>query len=254
VTPIIPWYITLIVVVTNIAIAIAVWTILSRSARRSGLSLAAQGSVSLGLAIFLGAWLVAAFLLAPRLGSLVGQDFTTVPPVLFFAGVPVAVALAWLAFSSNLRRTLAATQPPVLIGVQVYRVIGAVFVILLGLGELPAHFALPAGWGDVVVGLTAPFVAVALARGAPGSRTAAVAWNLLGLLDLVIAVGMGSGLLVPLLAPGQGPAVPTAALQEFPLVLVPTFAVPVSVLLHVLALSGLRHGIRLDAGAIAHAR
>ena len=65
---------------------------------------------------------------------------------------------------------------------------------------------------------------------------------MLGLLDLVVAVGMGSGLLVPLLAPSLGSAPPAAAMGALPMILVPAFAVPVSVLLHLLALGRLWRG------------
>lgn len=252
--PVIPGYITLIVVATNVAIAIAVWSILSRSARQSGLRLPAQRQVSIGSGAFLGAWLAAAIFVAPRLGSLVGQGVGPVPPVIFLAAIAAGFVVVVIAFSPAFRRTLAAASLPAIIGVQVYRVIGAVFVILLSLGQLPAHFARPAGWGDIAVGFAAPVVAFALLRGVSGSRTLAVAWNLFGLLDLVVAVGMGSGLLVPLLLPGHGPVAPAVALQQFPLVVVPAFAVPVSVLLHFLALNGLWHSARVSSGVMAPAR
>jgi hypothetical protein len=143
--------------------------------------------------------------------------------------------------SPSVRRVLATASLPALIGVQVYRVIGLVFVILLAQGQLPAHFALPAGWGDVLVGLSAPLVALALARKARAGRALAAAWNGFGLVDLLVAVGMGTGYLAPLLAPDLGPRVaPAAAMGVFPLILVPTFAVPVSVLLHLIALTRLR--------------
>jgi len=90
VSPVIPWYITVIVAATNVAIAIAVWSIFSRSARRSGLPAAAQGRVAIGLAMYLAVWLFAAFFVAPRLGSLVGQNTGAVPPVLLLAGAAPA--------------------------------------------------------------------------------------------------------------------------------------------------------------------
>ena len=80
---------------------------------------------------------------------------------------------------------------------------------------------------------------LALARGVRGARPAGIAWNVLGLLDLVVAVGMGTALLAPLLAPELGRVPPVPAMGVFPLILVPAFAVPVSVLLHVLALARL---------------
>lgn len=155
--------------------------------------------------------------------------------------------------SPTLRRVLAAASLPALSGVQVYRVIGLVFVILLGQGQLPAHFALPAGWGDVAVGLFAPLVALGLVRNVRGSRVLAMAWNGFGLLDLVVAVGMGTGYLAPFLVPDLGPRVPpAAAMGVFPLILVPTFGVPVSVLLHLIAMTRLRRsgnlGVSLTPG------
>lgn len=250
---VIPWYITLIVLALNLTIAAAVWGILSRAAGRSGLPAAAQRTVRLGSAIFLGAWLGAALLLAPAPASLAARDrfyITPLIPLFVVLGLTLVALALWR--SAALRRVVAAASLPALIGVQFYRTIGAVFVALLALGQLPAHFALPAGWGDVAIGVTAPLVALALARGVPGGRTLAIAWNVLGLLDLAVAVGMGTGFLAPFLAPGLGPRVPpAAAMGVFPMIIIPTFAVPVAVLLHLLALGGLLRKVRLDSGLVS---
>ncbi len=250
--PVIPWYITPIMLATNLAIAVAVWTLLSSAADRSDLPPAARRAVRTGSAVFLGAWLGAALLLAPAPTSLLGRDrFYLTPLIPLFAVVPATVVALALRLSSALRRTVAAVPLPALIGVQVYRVVGAVFVILLAQGRLPAHFALPAGWGDVAIGLAAPLVALALARGVRAARPVGIAWNVLGLLDLVVAVGMGTGFLAPLLAPELGRVPPAPAMGVFPLILVPAFAVPVSVLLHVLALARLLREVRLGSGLVA---
>jgi len=72
-----------------------------------------------------------------------------------------------------------------------------------------------------------------------------VSWNVVGLVDLVVAVGMGTGFLAPFFVPELGSRVPpAAAMGVFPPILVPTFAVPVLVLLHLLALARLRHRVR----------
>jgi hypothetical protein len=89
------------------------------------------------------------------------------------------------------------------------------------------------------VGLAAPLVGLALARRAAWGGALAVLWNVFGLLDLVVAVGMGTGYLATLLAPTQGGVAPAAAMGVFPLVLVPTFAVPLSIMLHLLGLTRL---------------
>jgi hypothetical protein len=246
--PIIPWYITLISLTTNLVIAVAVWAILSSATGESGLAPDVQRKVRIGTAGFLGTWLGAALLLAPAPETLRLQDpFTLTPLIPLFVMVPISLALLVIGLSPTIRRVIAAASLPAIVGVQLYRVIGVVFLILLAQGQLPAHFALPAGWGDVAVGLSAPLVAVALARGFWGGRTIAAAWNVFALVDLVVAVGMGSGFLAPILSPELGPRVaPAPAMGVFPLILVPTFAVPVSVLLHLIALARLSQKGKLD--------
>jgi hypothetical protein len=246
-TPVIPQYITLVVVAVNVAIAVAVWRILSEAATRSGLPTATQRSVRIGTAIFLGGWLGAVLLLAPAPASLLGRDrFYLSPLIPLFTTAAFLIVVLALRVSPGLRQVLNASSLPAMIGVQFYRTIGLMFIILLALGQLPAHFALPAGWGDIAIGVAAPLVALALARGVPGAVTFAVAWNVMGLLDLIVAVGMGTGFLAPFLAPALGSQVPpAAAMGVFPLIVVPTFTVPVSVILHLLVLGRLRRAVHL---------
>src|SRR2546422_72191 len=192
--PLIPWYITLIVLATNLTIAVTVWRLVSNAAGRSGLPPTTRRAVRAGSALFLGAWLGAALLAAPAPASLAARDeFYITPLIPLFAALGLTIVSLALWRSAALRSVVAAASLPALIGVQFYRTIGAVFVVLLAQGQLPAHFALPAGWGDVAIGLTAPLVALALARGVPGGRTLAISWSVLGLLDLVVAIGMGTG-------------------------------------------------------------
>jgi len=250
--PVIPWYITLVVLATNLTIAAAVWRIFSSATDRSDLPPATRRRIRLGIPLLLGSWLGAALVLAPAPSSLVGEDpFRLTPLIPLFTGAAFTTVLLALRLSPSLRRVLAAASLPAMIGVQLYRTIGVLFLILLALGQLPAHFALPAGWGDVAIGITGPLVALALVRGLPGAAGLAVSWNVVGLLDLVVAVGMGTGFLAPFLVPELGSRVPpAAAMGVFPLILVPTFAVPVSVLLHLLALARLRHKVRLGSGLV----
>ncbi len=239
-TAAVPWYITLIVLATDLAIAVALWRLLDAAAARSGLPPAAARRIRLASAAFLGAWLGLALLLAPAPASLDGRDpYYLTPLIPLFAAVPPALAVAWYWRSPALRTVLAAVPTAALVGVQVYRLIGAVFLVLLAQGVVPAHFALPAGWGDIAVGFSAPLVAVALARRLRGAGALGTAWNGFGLVDLAVAVGTGTGIIVPLLAPGLGRVPPSGVMGIFPMILVPAFAVPVSVLLHLLALGRL---------------
>ena len=247
--PLIPRSIELIVIATNLAVAIAAWTILSSAAGRSGLPPVTRRRVRIGLAVFFGAWLGAAMLLAPAPETLAARDRFYLSPLipLFLIG-PIGLGLLAIRRSPVVRRVLAAASLPAVIGVQLYRIIGTVFLVLLAQGRVPAHFALPAGWGDIAVGLTAPLVALALAREARGGRRLAAAWNIFGLLDLVIAVGMGTGFLAPLLAPELGTRVaPSAVMGVFPMILIPMFTVTVSVMLHLIALGRLWHDVGLGS-------
>jgi len=70
-------------------------------------------------------------------------------------------------------------------------VIGAMFLALYAFGLLPGLFAWPAGLGDAAVGLAAPFVLLAMLRGAP-NWPRRVAWlNIAGLVDFAGAIGTG---------------------------------------------------------------
>jgi hypothetical protein len=202
--------------------------------------------------LFLGTWLGAALVLAPAPASLLGEDPFYFPPVIpLFALASLTIALAALRLSPSLRHVLAVASLPAMHGVQLYRTIGVVFLILFAQGQVPAHFALPAGWGDIAVGITAPLLALALVRRVPGAVPLAFSWNVLGLIDLLVAAGMGTGFLAPFLVPELGPRVPpAAALGVFPLTVVPAFAVPMSVLLHLLALGRLRRDLRLESGLV----
>ena len=245
--PDIPWYITAIVLGVNVAIAVAVWRIVAGATT--------SRKVRIGSAIFLFGWLGATLLLAPAPGSLASRDaFYITPLIPLFALGPTIVLLVALGLSREVRRTLGAMSLPAVHGVQLYRVIGGIFLVLMAQGQLPAHFAEPAGWGDVAIGLAAPLVALALARRVAGSRALAAGWNVLGLLDLVVAVGMGTGYLAPLLAPHLGAHVPpAAAMGVFPLVVIPTFAVPMGIMLHVLGLIRLAGESRVGVQPMARA-
>lgn len=148
------------------------------------------------------------------------------------------------------RQLLNAVPQTWLIGAQTFRVVGGVFLFAGAYGALPAYFAIPAGWGDFATGLAAPLVALAWVSGLRFARPLAWAWNVFGLLDLVVAVGIGLSYLAGPAAAifGGSPAwLERASLgfQPFgppvfpvgtPMTLVPTFLVPLAVLLHLLSM------------------
>lgn len=152
-------------------------------------------------------------------------------------GISLPLLAGWLLMwrSPATRRVIDAAPQQWLIGIQVYRVLGLIFLVLYVSGDLPGPFAWPAGVGDVAVGLLAALVARADFDRPSTCFTAVSLWNVLGILDLIVAVAMGL-LTVP--SPLQRLAFnrPTELITVFPLVLIPTFLVPLSLLLHLASL------------------
>jgi hypothetical protein len=119
---------------------------------------------------------------------------------------------------------------------QSWRVLGLSFLELYWLGLLPGLFAYPAGLGDAAIGISAPMVALALITDRARIATRGfVLWNLLGILDFVVALTAGtlmSGAWPHLI--GDGPS--TGLMREFPLAMIPTFLVPLFSMLHLSAI------------------
>lgn len=153
-------------------------------------------------------------------------------PVVFF-GVAYRV-------SGTFREYVLSINPVVLTAVQSWRVGGIVFLILMMRGILAPAFALPAGLGDITIGVTAPFVATAMSR-KNLSANGFARWQLAGIADLVVAVTMGvlsSPSSIGILAHGAT----TEVMGLLPLSLIPTFAVPLLVIFHLICVEQARSG------------
>lgn len=220
-----PTILTVLVVVPTVAVVVAMGLVLwrERSSPRSA-------AVAVAAGIVLALWAALVTVLGRR-EFFVQPDTHTFPPIgkallLAFAGLTVS-----LAASPSLRGLLANQKN--LIRLNVWRLVGVLFLLLMKNGQMPALWALPAGLGDILVGATAFPVASRLAR--PGGHRLAIAFNVVGLLDLVVAIGLG---VTTNTGPGQlFHTVPTSALvTHFPLVLVPAFLVPLAFALHMVSL------------------
>jgi hypothetical protein len=146
--------------------------------------------------------------------------------------LPVLVMTTLTFATTGGRQGLAEAAVPALIAVNLIRVEGLDFLLLHAAGRLPAPFAPAAGWGDFLVGASAPLVAWMVARNWPGSRGVALAWNALGLLDLIDALGLGvTSSPGPLRVFAVDPS--SAIMSELPWILVTCFLVPLLVFTHV---------------------
>jgi hypothetical protein len=226
-----PSLLAALVLIPTAAVIVALFAVMWR--RRSSPRTARVAVVG---GIVLAAWAIVTAKLALD-GFYAPDEAQAFPPI----GLPLIVALVLLALAvatSPSLRTLLSDQKD-LIRLNLWRLEGAVFLLLAVTGQVPLLWAIPAGVGDVLVGSTAFWVASRL--DAPGGKRLAVAFNVFGLMDLVVAVGLG-------IATSPGPTrlfltTPTSELlTRFPLALVPTFLVPLAFALHIVSLWQLSRG------------
>jgi hypothetical protein len=221
-----------------IGVAVATCFVLYSGAVRAGLGTRTAVLLTTGAAIVIAGWYVASAVIGAHGGyrAQLGHQVPWMPIVV------VGFALLLLALSRipAVRRALSAPdmRGRLLLPHTFRAVEGAVFIIAMFIGQLPALFAIPAGLGDIAVGIAAPFIARKLNQGT--GRRAALRFNGLGITDLVTALVLG-GLtgfqLINVVPSGQ-------AISDLPLVLVPTAAVPLLFVLHIVSLT-----TRVRAGA-----
>ena len=115
-----------------------------------------------------------------------------------------------------------------------WRVGGYTFLILYAYGYLPGYFAWPAAVGDMFIGATAPWIVAKLSDSRFAQSRTFIGWNVLGILDLIVAVAMGA--LGSFFTGNQNGVSPTVVMSQMPLVLIPTFFLPAFIVLHLIAL------------------
>lgn len=186
----------------------------------------------------LASWFGLVCLLGAR-GVFVRPETSPPYPILIGVVAPLGAFFLALATWKAFRVWIATADVELLSALHAWRTGGLGFLALAANGVLPDSFAQPAGWGDIAIGVTAPWIALTVARrpGRVNSRLLA-AWNIFGILDLLVAVGMGvlsSGFL-----PKVHDGVTTSAMTRLPLVVIPAFFVPLYVMLHASALATIR--------------
>lgn len=173
-------------------------------------------------------------LLAPNRFGTIGVGTLVVAPILILTYLASRVPLLW--------QVLLDTPVPIFVLVHVGRILGIGFLVLHAQGRLAAPFAPIAGWGDIIIALAAIPVALLLAaRPGVASRNLALAWNTLGVIDLMVAVGLGvtSAPDSPLQIFTEPPG--TAVMSGLPMLLVPAFLVPLYFVSHLAIYHRLLH-------------
>ena len=123
-------------------------------------------------------------------GYLTNPAASLIVPIGVTAVVPVALFLATFAASARFRGFVLAQDLRILTMMHLWRVVGFTFLLLYAFDTLPAVFAIPAGVGDVAIGVAAIFIVARMERDPGFVRAKGFArFHLLGLLDFAVAVG-----------------------------------------------------------------
>jgi len=224
-------------VVTRLAVVATILTGLWLGLSRTEFSANKRVLVWLAVAVPFTLWLALVWNLALNGVFRPGAVRLPILPVAIFA--PVAIGLFALLRSKSITTILDAMPASWLVGAQVYRILGGIFLVNWVNGTVAGTFAWPAAIGDMLTGIMALPVAFLLASRAESARRTAIAWNIFGLTDFAIAITMGV-----LSNPGPlqifGLDIPASFAGTYPIVLIPAFAVPSWILLHALSIRQLR--------------
>ena len=203
-----------------------------------------HSSVKFVVTVALALWLGIVFLLGAQR---VFVQPPNSPPLPIFFGLAIPLAVFFTAYFSwsAFRAFILGADLRLAAAIQAWRWAGSGFLLLYAQGVLPGLFAFPAGLGDMAIGVTAPWIVLGLVRHPSFAASRRyVVWNIMGILDLVVAVSMGtigSGFLH-----GLTGNVTTAPMAQLPLVLVPAYLVPFFIMLHFTALSQARRLARSE--------
>lgn len=233
----IPDYLPAFVLIGTVATIAAVLFGLHSALKTAGLPVRDRRRAVWSGSVLLVAWLFAA-LLPSWLGFYQGTP-SSIPTIQYGLLIPIVAGIALFWQWPALKRIIELVPQGWIVGVQAYRALGLIFLVLYAAGRLPGAFAWPAGVGDMIVGLFAPVVGLAYSRGSHGSSGMLRAWNLFGIADLVVAVATGfltSPSRLQMLAFDR----PNDLIGSFPLAMIPVFLVPLSALLHLASLEKLR--------------
>ena len=204
------------------------------------LTIAAVGGGWVGLAVILGAS-----------GRLAYAPNFPVPLAGILLATPVLACGVLALTSEKMRATLLGIPLQLLIGLNALRIIGVVFLLDFVAGSLSGPFPFFAGLGDMITGVLAIPLALTITRSKEPSVRTIAGWNAFGVLDLIVAVGLGitsaAGSPLQLIHAGVG----SQAMQFLPLCLVPTVLVPFYLLTHATIAAQLRVRSRSVHGTLA---
>jgi hypothetical protein len=178
-----------------------------------------------------GAWFAA----AAAAGSLGLVNQPGRPPLVLalFLALPALGFVLADRMSPSFREFANGIPLAVLVGSHLWRFVGLGFVLAFSLGALPAGFAIPEGLGDIVAAAGALLLLPRIRSGA-ASRGWLLAWNAFGFADLLSAIIVGVLYSESAVGVLHTATANTTLMVTFPVSLIPTFFVPLFLLVHAL--------------------
>lgn len=192
------------------------------------------------LSVAMIAWFVVAFAASQR-GFFQNTLSWTEGDIFGFLTFGVLMCIPLLIFfvaqgrSATFRRFVNEIPMPALIGIEVYRILGVVFLWFFTQEKIPAVLGTSTGISDLVIGVTALPLAWAFIKRLPNVRRLAIAWNIFGISDFLIAMSIISLSFLGLLQLHPDPVM----IGFHPLALISLFQLPLSIIIHALALQRL---------------
>ena len=158
-------------------------------------------------------------------------DELTLPPmILQRATIPLLLFLTLIIFNLRVYRNLLINTPlEALVKIHIFRLIGSFFIILALHDVLPKPFAFIAGIGDVITAVSSIWVARYIQTNGKHHRLITVVWNTFGLLD-ILATAVMAFVITKIQIETGAPGV--EVLAAFPFCLIPAFAPPTIIFLH----------------------
>ena len=157
------------------------------------------------------------------------------PPLVLgtFILLPIAGFVAAYFLSASFRAFTESMSLTLIVASHLWRFVGVGFMIAWLTGALPAGFGIPEGFGDIIAAIGALVLVPKLRKGT-APRTWLFAWNTFGLIDLISAIVVGILYSDSTLGILSKDTVNTKLMVTFPVSLIPSFFVPLFILLHIL--------------------
>lgn len=170
-------------------------------------------------------------------GFYLSKPFLASYPTLWVPFLPVVIVFTALMLSASARRAvdqlIDATPQTWLVGIHALRILAIGTLVKAWQGSFVVSFALWVGIPDLLFGLSA-LLMMRVAAGNGLSTRALLLWNMVGVLVILPGAPLVAQMGLPGFLHAFDETPPMTTVYEFPMVLAPTFVVPVFVMMNML--------------------